>query len=94
MGQKVSPIGFRTGVTVGWKSRWFAPKATFGEFLVEDEKVRRFVAGGVPFDAVGVGSSLYRTRIDFTADIVMLDGKPCSKLGRSLKPNPRIERVN
>lgn len=43
MGQKVNPIGFRTGVTVGWKSRWFAPKASYGEFLVEDEKVRRFI---------------------------------------------------
>jgi small subunit ribosomal protein S3 len=43
MGQKVSPISFRTGVTIGWKSRWFAPKSNFGEFLVEDEKIRRFV---------------------------------------------------
>lgn len=43
MGQKVNPIGFRTGITVGWKSRWFAPKANFGEFLVEDERIRRFI---------------------------------------------------
>lgn len=43
MGQKTHPIGFRVGVTEGWKSRWYAPKASFGEFLVEDEKVRRFV---------------------------------------------------
>ena len=43
MGQKVSPIGFRTGITIGWKSRWFAPKSNFGEFLVEDERVRRFI---------------------------------------------------
>ena len=43
MGQKVNPIGFRTGITIGWKSRWFAPKSNFGEFLVEDEMIRRFV---------------------------------------------------
>ncbi|MFP3937013.1 MAG: 30S ribosomal protein S3 [Phycisphaerae bacterium] len=43
MGQKISPIGFRTGVTRGWQSRWFAPGSNFGEFLVEDEKVRRFI---------------------------------------------------
>jgi len=43
MGQKVSPIGFRTGVTIGWQSRWFAPKSNFGEFLVEDERIRRFI---------------------------------------------------
>ena len=43
MGQKVSPIGFRTGITLGWKSRWFAPKSNFGEFLVEDERIRKFI---------------------------------------------------
>ena len=43
MGQKVSPIGFRTGITRGWKSRWFAPKSNYGEFLVEDYKMRQFI---------------------------------------------------
>jgi len=43
MGQKTSPIGFRTGITLGWQSRWFAPKATYGEFLIEDWKVRKYI---------------------------------------------------
>jgi len=43
MGQKVSPVGFRTGITIGWKSRWFAPKSNYGEFLVEDARIRRFI---------------------------------------------------
>jgi small subunit ribosomal protein S3 len=43
MGQKVSPTGFRTGVTLGWQSTWFAPKASYGDFLVEDQKIRRYV---------------------------------------------------
>jgi small subunit ribosomal protein S3 len=43
MGQKVQPIGFRTGITRGWQSTWFAPKAYYGEFLVEDQKIRRYV---------------------------------------------------
>ncbi len=42
MGQKTSPIGFRTGITLGWQSSWFAPKANYGEFLVEDHKIREF----------------------------------------------------
>jgi small subunit ribosomal protein S3 len=42
MGQKTSPTGFRTGVTLGWQSTWFAPKANYGEFLVEDQKIREF----------------------------------------------------
>ena len=43
MGQKTSPIGFRTGITLDWKSTWFAPKANYGEFLVEDWNVRKYV---------------------------------------------------
>ncbi len=44
MGQKVSPIGFRTGITLDWKSRWYAPsKQVFGECLVEDQKIRKFL---------------------------------------------------
>jgi len=43
VGQKVNPIGFRTGITQGWLSRWYAPKAAYGEFLVEDERIRRYV---------------------------------------------------
>lgn len=43
MGQKVNPIGFRVGITEDWKSRWYAPKAAYGDFLVEDHKVRRLI---------------------------------------------------
>jgi nicotinate phosphoribosyltransferase len=40
-----------------------------------------------------VGSSLIRGQNDFTADIVLLDGRPCAKVGRAYAPNPRLERV-
>jgi len=43
MGQKTSPIGFRTGVTLGWQSTWFAPKASYGDCLVEDQKIRTYL---------------------------------------------------
>src|SRR3954466_8800540 len=43
MGQKVNPIGFRTGITEDWKSRWYAPKAAYGDFLIEDFTVRRHI---------------------------------------------------
>ncbi|OQY07969.1 MAG: 30S ribosomal protein S3 [Planctomycetales bacterium 4572_13] len=43
MGQKTSPIGFRTGIRLGWQSSWFAPKANYGDFLIEDYKIREFV---------------------------------------------------
>jgi len=31
------------GITEGWKSRWYAPSTAFGTFLVEDERIRRFI---------------------------------------------------
>jgi small subunit ribosomal protein S3 len=43
MGQKVSPIGFRTGITRGWESTWFASKADYGTFLIEDQKIREYI---------------------------------------------------
>ncbi len=58
------------------------------------ERIRAFEAAGVPVDAYGVGSSLIRGRNDFTADVVLLEGRPCAKVGRSLRPNPRLERVD
>ena len=43
MGQKVNPIGFRTGIMIGWKSRWYASKQDFAELLLEDYKIRNFI---------------------------------------------------
>ncbi len=43
MGQKCNPTGFRVGITEGWRSRWYAPKAAYGTFLVEDERLRKFI---------------------------------------------------
>ena len=43
MGQKTSPIGFRTGITLGWKSTWYASKQEYGTFLVADFKIREFI---------------------------------------------------
>lgn len=65
MGQKVNPIGFRTGVTLGWKSRWYAPKSNYGEFLIEDQKIRKFLDNKLnrtpPFAAVS-SIEIERTR--------------------------------
>ncbi len=43
MGQKVHPFGFRLGITEAHRSRWYAPKALYGELLVEDEKIRVYL---------------------------------------------------
>ena len=62
-----------------------------GGFTVE--KIRAFEAQEVPADGYGVGSSLFQGRYDFTADVVLLEGKPCAKTGREYRPNLRLERV-
>ncbi len=56
-------------------------------------RIREFEAAQAPVDVYGVGSSLIRGRNDFTADVVMVDGRPCAKVGRRHVPNPRLERV-
>jgi nicotinate phosphoribosyltransferase len=56
-------------------------------------KIEEFERRGVPVDAYGVGSCLLRGNSDFTADIVMTDGRPTAKVGRRYRPNPRLERV-
>ncbi|MDF1809805.1 MAG: 30S ribosomal protein S3 [Phycisphaerales bacterium] len=43
MGQKSHPYGFRLGITEAHRSRWYAPKALYGELLVEDEKIRSYL---------------------------------------------------
>jgi nicotinate phosphoribosyltransferase len=58
------------------------------------EKIAQFESEGVPVDAYGVGSSLVRGNNDFTADVVRVNGRPCAKVGREHRPNPRLERVD
>lgn len=43
MGQKVNPHGLRVGIIKDWDSKWFAGKKEFGDQLVEDYKIRKFV---------------------------------------------------
>lgn len=43
MGQKVSPIGMRTGIIRDWQSRWYADDKEFSKLLMEDVKIREFV---------------------------------------------------
>ena len=47
MGQKVNPVGFRLGVNRGWDSVWFAKKNKFGDNLIEDFKIRKYITKNV-----------------------------------------------
>ena len=43
MGQKVNPHGLRVGVIKNWDSRWFAKDNVFGDTLVEDYNLRKYL---------------------------------------------------
>lgn len=52
MGQKVRPTGFRCGITQPWRSRWFANNKDFGELVLEDFRIREFVAKNYEFAGI------------------------------------------
>ena len=43
MGQKMHPHGLRVGVIKDWSSKWYADSKNFGDYLVEDHKIREYV---------------------------------------------------
>jgi small subunit ribosomal protein S3 len=43
MGQKINPISNRISINPDWQSKWFASKANFAKYLVDDLKIRDFV---------------------------------------------------
>jgi small subunit ribosomal protein S3 len=83
MGQKVNPIGFRTGITMAWKSRWYASKQEFSSLLMEDFKIRDFIKNHPkkPYKQAGID----RIEIERTRDEVKLTlyvARPCLIIGK------------
>ena len=56
-------------------------------------KIERFERLQVPVDLYAVGSSLFEGNFDYTADIVINNGTPTSKIGRKYNPNSRLEKL-
>ena len=83
MGQKTHPFGYRVGITETHKSRWFAPKALFGELLVEDYRIRKYVDKRLnrtpPFAAVS-DIFLERTREELT--VIIRTARPGQVVGQ------------
>ncbi len=79
MGQKVNPIGFRTGIMLGWKSRWYASKREFAELLVEDQKIRKYVHKKYKF------AGIPKVEIERTRDevkVILYAARPGVIIGR------------
>src|SRR5438045_812311 len=69
-GQKVCPIGFRTGIMIPWQSNWFAGKQDYAELLIEDFKIRHFIKKR--FNKPGQRSGIARVRIERTREKVVV----------------------
>jgi small subunit ribosomal protein S3 len=86
MGQKVNPVSFRMGVTTEWRSRWYAGKKNYGDWLVEDTKIRNFLrteygfAGIARIDVERIGEKLKITI--FAARPGLIIGKRGAKVDK------------
>ncbi|MGD8765919.1 MAG: hypothetical protein PVG87_26670, partial [Desulfobacteraceae bacterium] len=58
------------------------------------DRIREFEKMQIPVDVYGVGSYLMQGAYNFTADVVLLEGRPGAKVGRQYNPNPRLKLVN
>ena len=62
MGQKVNPVGLRLGINRGWDSVWYAKKKDFGNYLIEDFKIREYIKKNV------VNSGVSKVMIERTSN--------------------------
>ena len=81
MGQKVSPHGLRVGVIKDWDSKWYADKANFADYLVEDNKVREYVKKKLY--VAGVSKVLIERAAENKIRVIVLTAKPGMVIGRS-----------
>jgi len=79
MGHKVNPYGFRLGVTTDWKSRWFAERQEYRDYLIEDWRIRNYLMTQLPHAAIS------RVEVERTRDRLRVDvhtARPGIVIGR------------
>ncbi len=79
MGQKVNPYGFRLGITTEWKSRWFAVRKQYSDYLIEDWRIRTYLMTQMPHAAIS------RVEVERTRDRLRVDvhtARPGIVIGR------------
>lgn len=82
MGQKIHPVGFRVGVIRGFDSHWFYNKKGYGDALVLDDKIRRYIK-----HRVGLGN-VSRVEIERAANRIKVNiytARPGAIIGRGGK---------
>ena len=93
MGQKVNPICFRTGIMIGWKSRWYASKQEFADLLIEDQKIRDFVKKRKDKFGKPLYPAIAKIEIERTRDevkVILFSARPGLLIGRK---GERVEEL-
>lgn len=88
MGQKVNPIGFRLAVNKDWRSKWFANRQDFPEFLHSDLRIRRYLKEKLQFAAL---SKIVIERAWNSVRVTLFTARPGLVIGRK---GSEIERMN
>ena len=83
MGQKVNPYGFRLGVTTDWKSRWFADREEYADYVIEDWKIRDYLMTQLPHAAIS------RIEVERTRDRLRVDVHTARPASSSAAVAPR-----
>ena len=81
MGQKVNPVGFRLGVNRGWDSVWYAKKKDFGNYLIEDFKIREYIKKNV------INSGVSKVMIERTSNkcyVTIYTSRPGFVIGKKV----------
>jgi small subunit ribosomal protein S3 len=107
VGQKVRPTGLRIGIVENWRSRWFADKKNFGRYLVEDQKIRKFIKEHYGYAAIALieiertaGSTTVILNTARPGIIIGRKGQEVDKLKQSLEEishppvNIRIQEIS
>lgn len=79
MGQKVHPIGFRLGSYRSWDSRWFARRRSYAASMLEDVKIRKFLASHLE------DAEISRVEIEKTGEnikVIVHSGRPGVVIGK------------
>ncbi len=80
MGQKVNPISLRLPIEKNWTSKWFA-KRDFAIFLIQDLKIRDFIAKKLGTNASVEKVEVLRNRDNITVKVY--SARPGVIIGRS-----------
>jgi small subunit ribosomal protein S3 len=93
MGQKVNPVAFRTGIMLGWKSRWYASKQEFSDLLIEDQKIRDYIKKKKDKGDKPVYPAIAKIEIERTRDevkVILFSARPGVLIGRK---GERVEEL-